>query len=433
MSHTKNQFFNYNYYYYEDITRMKEIMDKQNLTGPLEGVRIVECAIWHAGPGASAILGDMGAKVIKIETLNGDPEREQKHLGAVKFDVSAGSDWSFLFEFSNRNKKGICLDIKKKEGRDIFNRLVESADVFLTNLRKSTKPRLGLDYETLKKVNPQIIHASVSGFGLEGPMSDIGAFDPMGQAVSGMVFLAGTDEPVLLQAVVLDQATAITASHAIITALFYRERHGIGQEVHVSLYSSALWLMHANLLATSLMKTNPVIPWDRQKNSPLRNCFKCKDGKWIMGTNQPEEKFWEKFCDITGQPHLTNDPRYADTVTRVENAGTLMDIYDKVFMTRTRDEWMQLFRQNGFMFAPVQQLEEVLKDEQALLNDYVVDFDHPFLGQVKLPGFPVTFSANRVGTRNASPGLGQHTDPVMKDMGYSDRDIQRLRRGGVIK
>ena len=141
--------------------------NKQNLKGPLEGIRIVEYAIWHAGPGASAILGDMGAEVIKIETLNGDPERAQKHLGSVKFDAAQKTDWSFLFEFSNRNKKGICIDINTEMGRQIFHRLVERADVFLTNLRKSTKKKLGVDYQTLSKVNPKVIHANVSGYGPE--------------------------------------------------------------------------------------------------------------------------------------------------------------------------------------------------------------------------------------------------------------------------
>jgi crotonobetainyl-CoA:carnitine CoA-transferase CaiB-like acyl-CoA transferase len=152
-----------------------------------------------------------------------------------------------------------------------------------------------------------------------------------------------------------------------------------------------------------------------------------------MGTNHPEEKFWERFCDITDQQHLKHDPRYADTESRSENAAELMEIYDEVFKVKTRDEWMHIFRNNGFMYAPVQQLEEVLNDKQALVNDYVVDFDHPFLGQMKLPGFPVTFSANRAGTRGASPGLGEHTDSVMKDIGYSDDDVRVLRREGVIK
>jgi crotonobetainyl-CoA:carnitine CoA-transferase CaiB-like acyl-CoA transferase len=410
-----------------------QMTDKQHLPGPLDGIRVVECAIWHAGPGASAILGDMGAEVIKIETLDGDPERLQKGLGAVKFDIGAPADWSFLFELSNRNKKGICIDINTQEGRAIFHQLIQSADVFLTNLRNSTKPRLGLDYPTLSEVNPKLIHASVSGFGPNGPMSDVGAFDPMGQAISGMVFLTGPDEPVLLQSVVLDQMTSIAASHAIITALFYRERHGIGQEVHVSLYSSALWLTHANLLATGIMKANPIVPWDRYKNSPLRNCFKCKDAKWIMGTNHPEDRFWPRFCELTGKPELTHDPRYADTEIRGENAAELVTLYDAIFANRSRDEWLDLFRENGFMFAPVQTLEEVLNDSQALQNEYVSDFDHPVLGSIKIPGFPVTFSKNRAGTKTPSPRLGEHTDQVLREMGYAKPEIQRLRNNRIIK
>ncbi|MFO7963652.1 MAG: CoA transferase [Desulfobacterales bacterium] len=412
------------------------MFDDQNhrsaMPRPLEGIRMVEYAIWHAGPGASAILGDMGAEVIKVESLEGDPERLQKGLGAVKFDMLADADWSFLFELSNRNKKGICLDIQTDEGRRIFHRLIQHADVFLTNLRKSTKPRLGLDYPTLTRINPKLIHANVSGFGPQGPMSDVGAFDPMGQAVSGMAFLTGPDEPVLVQSVVLDQMTSIAASHAIITALFYRERHGIGQEVHVSLYSAALWLTHCNVLATGILKKNPIVPWDRSLNSPLRNCFKCKDGKWIMGTNHPEEKFWAKFCEFTGKPELIHDPRYAETETRNEHAAELVAIYDEVFITKTRDEWIRLFQDNGFMFAPVQNLEEVLTDPQALANGYITDFQHPVLGSILVPGFPVTFSANTAGTRNPSPGLGEHTEELMHELGYSTSEIKDFRDKKII-
>lgn len=403
------------------------------MPGPLEGIRIVEYAIWHAGPGASAILGDMGAEVIKIETLKGDPERLQKGLGAVRFGGTGDPDWSFLFEFSNRNKKGICLDIKTEKGREIFDSLIKDADVFLTNLRNSTKPKLGIDYQTLAEINPKIVHASVSGFGLKGPMNDIGAFDPMGQAVSGMMFLTSDDEPILLQTVILDQMTSITASHAILSALLVRERQGIGQEVHVSLYSSALWLMHANLLVTSLMKVNPISAWNRLENPPLRNCYRCKDGNWIMGTHNPEEKYWPEFCELTGQKQLLDDPRFANEIGRVSHGEELIPLFDKVFLTRTRDEWMAMFREKGFMFAPVQRIDEVLADLQAIENDYVVDFDHLLFGQVKLPGFPVTFSANRAGTTSLSPALGEHTDSVLQNLGYDETEIKTLKREGIIK
>lgn len=400
---------------------------------PLEGVRVVEYAIWHAGPGASAILADMGAEVIKVESLKGDPERQQKGLGAVRFSQGQDPDWSFLFEFSNRGKKGICLDISEKEGREVFDNLVKSADVFLTNLRNSTKPKLGIDYETLKGINPSIVHASVSGFGLKGPMSDIGAFDPMGQAVSGMMFVAANDEPVLLQTVILDQMTSIAASHAILSALLVRERQGIGQEVHVSLYSSALWLMHANLLVTSLLRSNPIGVWDRFGNPPLRNCYRCGDGNWIMGTHNPESKYWPGFCRLTGQEQLLDDPRYGDEMGRIKHGKELVALFDEVFLTRSRDEWMEMFRKEGFMFAPVQRIEEVLSDPQAIENDYVVDFDHPLFGPLKMPGFPVTFSANSAGTQTLSPKLGEHTDSVLTDLGYDASEISALREASIIK
>ena len=160
---------------------------------PLEGIRVVEFGTFHAGPGASAILGDLGAEVIKIEEAEGDPMRNWKEAGGIRFTMADGE--GFPFQFTNRNKKGIWLDIKHEKGREVFHRLIKEADVFLTNLRKNTKAAFGIDYETLCKVNPRIIHASVSGFGSEGHLSDMGAFDPMGQARSGMMFSTGSDRP----------------------------------------------------------------------------------------------------------------------------------------------------------------------------------------------------------------------------------------------
>lgn len=411
---------------------MKTI-EETRLPGPLAGVRIVECAVWHAGPGASAILADMGAEVIKVETLAGDPERSQVSLGALDFASIDDPEWSFLFELSNRNKKGICLDINTAKGREIFTRLIETADVFLTNLRKTTKPKLGIDYASIAALNPRIVHANVSGFGPEGAMSDVGAFDPMGQAISGMVFLTGPDEPVLLQSVILDQMTAIAASHAILSALFVRERHGTGQEVHVSLYGSAIWLMHSNMLAAGIFKENPMTQWDRSRNSPLRNCFKCSDGKWLMGTNHPEQKFWPQFCRVTEQPQLEHDRRYATLQARAEHAPELVEFYDQLFMSRTRDEWIELLQSAGLMFAPVQHLDEVLRDPQALANDYIVDFEHPRLGSIKMPGYPVQFSANDAGTHAPAPRLGEHTQLVLADLGYSAEQFEQLRQEQVVK
>jgi len=399
--------------------------------GPLAGIRVVEYGVFHAGPGAGAILGDLGADVIKIEAAAGDPERYWTVVGGL--DISVPSGESIMYEVSNRNKRGICLDIKKKEGLAVLHRLVSGADVFLTNLRRNTKKVLEIDYTALRRVKPDLIHASVSGYGPAGPAGNIGAFDPLGQARSGMMFLHDPERPALIHLAVLDQATAISMSHAILAALFVRERHGVGQAVDTSLYSSALWLMHANLVTASLLSVDAGMSWVREKNSPLRNNFRCRDGGWIIGVHHPESKYWETFCQATGQEPLLADPRYADSGSRQEHVKELVALFDTVIATRERSAWMEIFEQHGLMFTPIQTVKEVLSDPQALVNDYVVEFDHPELGKVKIPGYPAGFSECAAGTRSHAPGIGEHTLAILKEAGYSDEDIEALKEGGVVR
>jgi len=398
---------------------------------PLEGLRIVEYGVFHAGPGATAILGDLGADVVKIEEAGGDPERFWKRVGRVDFSGPNGE--SIMFNISNRNKKGVWLDIQTEKGRAIFHRLIQGADVFLTNLRKSTKVKMGLDYAALVKINPRIIHANVSGYGPEGPMADLGAFDSLGSARSGMTYLTGLPEPQLLHIGVLDQMTAIAASHAIITALYVREHRGVGQEVHISLYSAGLWLTQINLVLANLLKVDPNVRPVRSEHSPLRNRFICQDGKWIIGTNHPEDKYWPIFCEATGRPDLINDPRFVDDKARAANSAELITIFDEIFLTKTRDEWMAIFLARGLMFCSVQHISEVADDPQALINDYVVDLEDPRFGPIKFPGYPVHFSACRAGTQRLGPEIGEHTDLVMRELGYTDEEIESMRQEGVIK
>ena len=404
---------------------------EQEMPGPLDGIRVVEYGVFHAGPGAGAILGDLGAEVIKIEARAGDPIRYWTKVGGI--DIATASGESLMYEVSNRNKRGLCLDIKNKKGREVLHRLVKGADVFLTNLRKSTKQKLAIDYPALSKVNPKIIHANVSGYGPEGPMKDLGAFDPLGQARSGMMFVTGHGEPVLLHLGILDQATAISVSHAIITALLVRERKGIGQEVHISLYGTALWLQHPNLMISNALAIDPCVPSERLEHSPLRNRFRCKDGHWILGTHHPEEKYWAIFCEATGRADLLEDPHFTDDAGRPVNHHRLIPIFDKVFATKTRDAWMEIFQARNLMFSSVQRIDEVQTDPQAIVNGYVVPFDYKGFGQINIPGYPIQFSRCRAGTRQPAPGIGQHTDLVLKEIGYSETEIDALRQADVIE
>ncbi len=399
--------------------------------GPLDGVKIVEYGVFHAGPGGTAILGDLGADIIKIEAANGDPIRFWKEIGNINMTAPNGE--SLMFEVSNRNKKGICLDIKEPEGREIFNRLVKEADVFMTNLRKSTKTKLEIDYPSLRKINPNIIHANVSGYGPEGPMEDIGAFDPLGQACSGMMFVTGQEAPIPLQIGILDQATAISLSHAIITALYSRERQGLGQEVHVSLFGTALWLQHPNLMLANALSINPCVSSDRLMHSPLRNIFCCKNGKWLMSTHHPEEKYWKTFCNAVEQPELLDNPEYTDEHGRPVNYQKLIKILDNVFKQKTSDEWMAVFLKHRLMFCPIQHIRDIKDDPQAQINGYVQTKDYKGLGNISIPGYPVHFSRNKAGLKSPAPKNGEHTDQIMTDIGYSDNEITRLREKGIIQ
>ncbi|MEW5735600.1 MAG: CoA transferase [Thermodesulfobacteriota bacterium] len=408
-------------------------MSRSNGTkGPLAGVTIIEYGVFHAGPGAAAILGDLGADVIKIESAGGDPVRFWTQVG--KTDLSCPSTGqSIMFDVSNRNKKGIWLDIKSPRGRAVFERLVSRADVFLTNLRKTTKEKLKLDYESIRKIAPNIIHANVSGYGPEGPFADMGAFDPMGQARSGMMFLHGAGMPVLIHLAILDQATAICLSHAILAALFCRERHGLGQEVHTSLLGAGLWLLYANVIMKGVLDRDPGVSWDRYENSPLRNSYQCADGVWLIGVHHPESKYWKAFCKATGQEQLSGDARFSGDNGGPGPCRDLIETFDKVMARKTSHEWMQLFVENGLMFAPVQTVGDVLGDPQVLENGYVVEFEHPSMGRVKIPGYPAHFSQGGVGTRSAGPRMGEHTDSVLRDFGYTDAEIEQMKTEGVIR
>jgi crotonobetainyl-CoA:carnitine CoA-transferase CaiB-like acyl-CoA transferase len=232
---------------------------------------------------------------------------------------------------------------------------------------------------------------------------------------------------------VLDQATAIALSHAVITALFHRERSGMGQEVHVSLYSTALWLLAPTLMISNVLSIDPCHPIGRDQHSPLRNRFLCKDGNWIAGTNHPEEKFWPVFCNLTGKSELLDNTEFTDSDGNPVASAQLTALFDTIFLTRTRDEWMKIFLPHGLMFSPVNHIDEIQTDPQALANDYIVPFKHPVHGEWNVPGYPIHFSECKAGMRSSAPTQGEHTDEVLINMGYSEEEIKDLKNEGVIR
>lgn len=389
--------------------------------------------MFHAGPGGSAILGDLGAEVIKIEEPKvGDPIRKAGRVGFVRLAVEGGS--SLWNEGANRNKKSVTIDLNKERGREIAYRLVSKSDVFLTSLRRPAVVRLKMDYSVLSKINPELIYAWVSGYGPSGPDRDVGAFDYQGQGRSGMMFSVGEPQmpPLASQFGIVDQATSIMASHEVITALLMRERFGMGQEVHVSILGTALYLLYVNVMMT-LVGGFEVPRHQRSTEYPLRNYYKCADDRWFILTATIFEKYWPRLCQAIGHPELEKDARF-DTDDKVhDNSKQLVALLDQIFATRPREEWLDTFAKYDLPVAPINRLSELADDPQIVQNDYIVDFDHPRLGKIKIPGYPVHFSKSWAKTRSAAPELGEHTEAVLSEIGgYSGKEIAQLRDEGVI-
>ena len=396
---------------------------------PLAGITVVEVGVWHAGPGAGAILGDLGADVIKIETIDGDPERGEGGTLTLRSQEIDSPGWSLLFELSNRNKRAISLDLTTDRGQQILRTLVEGADVFLTNLRPGAKRKLGIEYDRLSAVNPRLVHVNVSGFGPRGPLAEEGAFDTIGQALAGMFYVTGHDVPQPLPVVVVDQLTAQTAAHAAIAALLARERSGgEGQDVHVSLYGAGALLWSAQLLAAAALQSDPVVTYDRIQKTPLLSIYRCKDEHWIVGTN-PGRAAWRTFAEAIGAADLGETPWDVDDRASQE---ALYARIDPLMLERPAAEWVAFLRSRGLLFAPVQDFRQVLGDEQARVNGYVVEHDHPRLGRIALPGSPFSLGKQLTTRWKAAPELGADTDAILRNLGYDGAEIAVMRRQGVV-
>jgi crotonobetainyl-CoA:carnitine CoA-transferase CaiB-like acyl-CoA transferase len=404
------------------------------MSGPLDGVRIVDWTIWQQGPVATQMLADLGAEVIKIEERErGDPGRG---IMAVAGSETTRKSRNYYFEANNKHKKSITLNLKQPEAREIVYRLAARSDVFVQNFRKGVAKRLGLGYAELAARNPRLIYASASGYGPEGPDSGEPSFDYLGQARSGIMNAlgTGTTEPTYVYGGVADQMGAIMLAYGVLAALFARERTGLGQEVDASHLGSMMALQGLNVVARTIMGKE--FPRNTRANAynPLWNHYRCADGKWISLAMLQPDRYWKDFCAVVGKAELIEDPRFAEARTRGKNASALIAIFDDVFARRTRDEWMRVLKSGGdFIYTIVNSVSDLPDDPQVRANDYVVDYDHPELGNLTLLGMPVKLSATPGEPRGHAPELGEHTEMLLTEMlGYSWDDVARLREANVI-
>ena len=401
------------------------------MPGPLDGVKVVELGQFQQGPVAAMRLGDLGADVIKVEAPAGDPARGFMRLVAVDAGLTGRN---YYFEGHNRNKRSIILDLKKEKGLEIFLKLIDWADVFVNNLSINAPDRMGIGYEVLRKRNPRLIFAHTSGWGSKGPDADALSFDYTGVARCGTMLIAGErgSPPQSLVPGIGDELGALMCVMAVCAALYAREKTGKGQRVDTSLMSGLIAMQRLALSAPAFLGQE-YPRWLRAKaGNAIYNHYKCKDDKWLVLAHLQPDRYWPNVCKALGIAELEHDPKFSTIEARHKNAEELVSIFDKKFATKTRDEWMEIFKKENVICAPIQTTIEVVNDPQALANEYIISVDDPGRGKTKMVGFPWMFSETPASVRRVAPELGEHSEEILLNLGYSRDDIAGLRKDGVI-
>ena len=404
----------------------------QHPMGPLTGIRVIDWTMWQFGPVSTMMLADLGADVIKVESLDGDHGRQFGRVGGVLSDMPQGVN--AYFEGMNRNKRGIALDLKNPRGREIMHKLVSQSDVFVENFRKGVAERLGLGYEDLRKINEQIVYGSASGYGPEGPDSAKPAFALTGEARSGALWWSGPDDGSPYQVGIADQAAGIMLSYGILGALVARERYGHGQKVDVSHLGSMIWTRGMqngiSLLSGGEFQRQS---W-RHAGNVLWNFYECTDGKWIAFSMSQGDRYWPAMCRAMDMPEWLEDDRFDSLQSRYENREFVIEKMAEVFKTRPRDEWERRLSEAGdLIYERVQRTLDLQDDPQVVENKYIVDYEHPVLGQSKWVQTPVSYSENQVATHKMAPAHGEDTESVLIDLlDYTWDDIATLQEEKVI-
>jgi crotonobetainyl-CoA:carnitine CoA-transferase CaiB-like acyl-CoA transferase len=399
--------------------------------GPLDGVRVVEITQFQNGPICGRILGDLGAEVIKVEPKTGDPARGFMAIVGVTMGLKGRN---FYFEYNNRNKRGIVLDLKKEKGKEIFFELIDTADVFLTNMAIGTPERLGIGYDVLSARNPRLIYAQSSGWGRKGPDAKTFAYDYAGLARAGTMMMCGEEgtPPQPLVPGLADQMAAIMGAFGIVAAIHAREKTGKGQLVDSSLLGAMIELEGLVLSGPCMLGQEFPRPVRSKAGNPLYNHYQCKDGRWIAIVNLQPDRYWPNVCRALGIEELEHAPKFNNLEARGENAAELVRIIDEKIATKTMGEWVEIFKREEVIHTPVQTATEVTNDPQALANNYFVWFDHPVFGRVKMTGWAWDFSDTPCSIRREAPEFGQHTEEILLEMGHNWDDIIQLKDADVI-
>jgi formyl-CoA transferase/CoA:oxalate CoA-transferase len=392
----------------------------------LEGIRIVDLSQGWGGPGGTMLLADQGADVIKVEPLEGDQGR-----GYFANPPINGLERGFLA--INRGKRGIALNLKMKKGKEILYRLIKGSDILMHNFRQGVPERLGIHYEKVKRINPSLIYVSLSSFGRKGPYAGERAYDVVIQALAGVMGGQLPDKPPVPSGIwVSDCSTMIMLAYAITLALLVREKTGLGQQVETSLLNQALFMQLPDLIRTD-EELNQQGNNDYTKNLwAYHTPYRCQDGSFIMPVAMTNEQ-WKSLCRVLEIEAMGEDPRYDNPLKRFLNGEKIHQELEKVFLRKPREVWTKRMTAADIPHAPVLKKEEVFLHPQIVENKMMVEVNHPTAGPVKMLGFPFTLSETPGSISRPAPLLGEHTEEILKELGYRDREIVKMREKEAVK
>lgn len=399
---------------------------------PLDGIKVIEMTSWMAAPSAGAILSDMGADVIKVEPPRGDPMRGLSRPPKVEEGqptIDAG------FNVDNRGKRSVTVAVDTPEGAAVAKRLIAGADVLLTNLLAHRQARYGLDPDSLKEINPRLVHASLTGYGRNGPDATRPGYDVTAFFGRGGVTHHITDPgqaPPRAPTAQGDHTTGLAMVSSILAALRLAERSGEMQVVDVSLLATALWSMATEVAPALIDKRQPRARDRHNQVNALTNRYPCSDGRWII-INMPEGHWWPRFCETVGEPEWAVDPDYDTPKKRFDLMPEIVDRIDAIIATKTAAEWAKIFDEAGLIWGPIQNLPEIVEDPQVRAMGMFVEQDFPDGdGTFETLAVPIRIEGADIAPRGTAPELGADTDAVLADLGLSSEEISELRGAGAI-
>jgi len=383
----------------------------------LQGIKVIDLTAVASGPLATMLLGDMGADVVKIEPLRGE-------------HIRYAMDGSFLLAL-NRNKRGMALDLRTKEGHEIALKLVKGADVFIENFVPGTVDKLGLSYDRVAKVNPRIIYCSISGFGQEGPYSHRPAYDPIAQAMSGIMIATGEpDRPPVRQAPsLIDMTSGLYAVSAILACLLDREKTGKGQRIDIALLDTAVSAMGYYITHHSITGKLPSRIGSGHAVFAPYQAFDTKDMPIWIGAST--DKFWIAFCQALGLDELASDPHYSTAEGRSKHRTELVRKVSKVCKQYTSAELESKLVAANVPCSKLLNVGEVSQDIQIKFRNLIEEWDYPGKGRIKTVKTPIVISGGLPETRMKTPQLGEHTNQILSELGYSKQEIQQLIKKGI--